>query len=272
MGPLSRPGVPLRRGYSLIEAILASFLMVFVFFLVSRLFHSGFQLASQVESRIAAVRFAEKRMMAVRRWAKTTINWTSPPAELTTPNDPEFPGFTVSVQGLDTAAETLSPCLELEAGFPTTNRRNLPTVARLVTVRVSRPGTPGFALTSKVTRMESNWGLTADIRISPSTATIAGPDQEVEFTVQAFDEAGNPDPDIFFHWEVEPEFGLGNPATTEIRNKTRDGRTVIVRNRVRRRSGLWVPQNGFCRLVAYARYRGHIRRGDSGVITLLEDP
>lgn len=266
-GLTPRPVPASRSGYSLIEAILACFLLVFTFFLVSRLFHGGFQLARQVDARMTAVRLAEKRMDIIRRWAKTTKDWSGPPSSVTSLSDASFPGYRVDVTLRDMTV--LSPCRELEQAYDIANRRNLPTVAKQALIKISKPGTKDFTLSALVTKGEADWGDTADLRISPSTATITGSAQEVEFRVNAYDEDGDEDRDVLFHWEVEPNFSTGNPSTAEVRLKTRDGRRVIMRNRVRRRSGLWIAQNGACVLVAYARYRGSYRRGTTGVITLV---
>jgi hypothetical protein len=251
-----------QRGYSLIEAILASFLLLFTFFLVSSLFNTGLQYSRKVEQRMVAVQFAEKRLAEVRQWAKETDNW-SPPGSVTDPADPDFPGYAVQ---LNLVTEVLySPCTRLEEAFPD-DTREMPTIAKKAVVTVSKQGIPDYVMAAVVTRGDSAWPATADIRLSPSTpATLTGSTQELELTARAFDTDGNEVKDIFFHWEVEPDFTGGNPTTAEVRLKTRDGRKAVVRNRVRRRNGAWLPTSGDCLVVAYARYQGHYRKGADSV-------
>ena len=82
------------RGYSLIESIIASFLLVSAFFLVSRLFHAGLQYSSKVESRVVAVQVAEQRMAELRQWAKNTHNWTGFP----TAQNSRYPAYRITIQ------------------------------------------------------------------------------------------------------------------------------------------------------------------------------
>lgn len=255
-----------KRGYSLIEAILASFLLVFTFFLVSRLFNTGLQYSRKVEQRISAVQLAEKRMSEIRAWAKGTDNWSGPPSSET---DPDYPEYKVAVQLVDTPL--YSPSTRLEEAYPADNRRIMPTITRKAVVTVTKDDIPAFTLAAMVTKGDPGWPADADIRLAPnSPATLTGPDQELELTATAFDENGKEVKDLFFHWEVEPDFSFGNPTTAEIRLKTRDGRRAIVRNRIRRRAGTWVPTNGNCQVVAFARYKGRFRRGyDRVKITMV---
>lgn len=255
VGPL-KAGRP--RGHSLLEAILASFLLVFAFFLVSRLFHTGLQYSRRVDERIAGVQFAEKRMAEIRRWAKGTVDWSSPPSTAT---DPQFPGYTASLSLRD---ETLfSPSTQLELAYPEDDRRAMRSIAKRAIVTISKPGLPPYVLSAVITRGDRGWPTTADVRISPSSATLDGPDEEVILTVEVYDEDGNEDKNLFFHWEIEPDFSRPNQTTAEVRLLTRDGRKAVVRNRTRRRSGVWVATNGSCQAVAFVRYKGNHRRGST---------
>lgn len=266
--PIDYPRVAQRtRGYSLIEAILASFLLLFTFFLVSSLFNTGLQYSRKVEQRMAAVQFAEKRMAEVRLWAKGTDDWSGPP---NSPTDPQFTDFTVTTQLVTEAL--YSPCTRLEEAYPPDDMRAMPTMAKKVVLTVSKPGIPDFTMAGVVTKGDAPWPATADIRLSPSTPTTLGPSDELLLTATAYDSAGNEVKDLFFHWEVEPDFTGGNPTTAEIRLKTRDGRQAIVRNRIRRRAGTWLPTNGDCLVVAFARYKGQYRRGNDNVKIKMVNP
>lgn len=269
------------RGYSLIEAILASFLLVFTFFLVSSLFNTGLQYSTRVESRLLAVQIAERRMAEIRSAAQGHT-WTS----ASEGPDPENPAFKVKVE--PQTLTLFSPSTELEAAFPG-NGREMRGAARQYAVTVTGGRSSSFRLVSVVTEGSSaeatrtwtvrpSYGVPAwidnscRVEITGTIPSSVGPDDSVRLAARAFDANGDEIKDLFFHWEVEPDFGDSNPSSGDIRGNQRDGRTSIFRNRVRLRDGTRFPQNGSCLVMAYARYDGALVTGKTSPIRLHRPP
>lgn len=264
------------RGYSLLEAVLASFLLVCTFFMVSRLFHTGLQYATKVENRMEAVQVAEQRMAELRRWAKTTRTWTG------FPNGPVdgYERYEVSVTLVN---ETLyCPSTELEKAFPSDNRRELSRVAKRANVLV-RWGTAGWGfrgrhlLTALITKGCPEWRESvADDRHADEiviSGTFPNPvrDQEVILTAKGYDENDDEIPGLFFHWSVEPVFDGNHPGVGRIQLINRDGSKVKFTNEIRRRDILnqpWTQGDGRCRVVCYALYNGEERACRSEPIEL----
>lgn len=247
------------RGYSLIETILASFLLVFTFFLVSSLFNTGLQYSSKVDTRMTSVRYAQKRMSEIRNWAKTSDDWSGYPVAL----DDEFPGYELAVAIGE--APLLSPSRELEASSPS-SQRVLRQTAKQFTVTVKGPRSPAFVLAGIVTKAERQGAVIVTITGTPSGPV--GPGPPVLLTASAVDSAGKPLTDVFFHWSVEP---VGNqPSSASIKLRSRDGREANFENKVLRRNGTAVAQDGACKAVAYVRYNGRIWSGETPPIELAK--
>ncbi len=256
------------RGYSLLEAIIASFLLVFTFFLVSRLFQTGLQYSTRVETRLTAVTVAESRMARIREWADQSITWTTIPSE---PQEENYPGYQVAVrrQPLDVGA-LFSPCSATELGFP--EPREMTNIARKVIVSVTPPQGPVYHLTGMVTLGEHSWWPGGRVEISGNIPASVGPSDVLELSAKAFDSRGEIK-DIFFHWTVDPVFGLAGvgsvePTMAEVRTTRRDGKTAEFRNRVPRRDGAPMPQDGYCTVAAYCRYQGVWRVGRTPALEL----
>ncbi len=255
-----------RTGFSLIEAILASFLLVGAFFIVSRLFQTGLQYSNKVERRLTAVHLAEKRMLDLREWARDQGAWNGFPDG----PDADFPTYDIKVT-ID-PIDLLSPGRELESLYPG-DRRVMSTVARRATVLVSWAPAGQYRLTAYIAKAAGTWRANQPIVVTRKGGGVVGPNEFVEFTAQAFDSEGKELKDIFFHWTVEPVYA-GNPTTATVSSKApsgrRDGRKAVFENKVRRRNGSYVATNGDCRVVAFARYHGETARGVSETLNLKD--
>lgn len=249
------------RGYSLIETIIASFVLVAAFFVVSRLFHTGLQYASKMESRVEAVQIAEQRMAELRRWAKEAHTWNGFPNAETNPNYPRY----LIATSLEERS-LFAPSTELERAWPDDNRREMTNVARLATVVVKWGGRGRYSMTALITRGTPSWRDSVpenrardEIVIEGSIPASVGPNQEVRLTAVGYDENDRKIPGLFFHWSVEPVYGGGNPGIGRVQLVRRDGTEVIFTNQVRRRDLMnqpWTPSNGQCRVTCYAVYNG----------------
>lgn len=264
----------------MIEAIIASFLLVSTFFLVSRLFHTGLQYSATVETRTAAVQVAERQMAAVRAWAKTddNVDWDMPSNKF--PDPPS--GFTVNVKGLGSGPAKkftmFSPSTELEEAYPG-DQREMDDVARRVTVVVKWGQYGRFELQGLVTKGTPRWAVSTDdpdtdeIRILGTIPSSLGPPPaKITLSAKAYDIHGNLIPDLFFHWCVEPVYDGGNPGCGRITYNKRDGSSITFENLLRKRyelSAPWESSDGNCRIVCYALYNGAERASRTGTIRLV---
>lgn len=254
------------RGYTLIEAILASFLLLFTFFMVGSLFQTGMRYSTQVESRITAVNIAENTMADLRAWARTSKTWSG----FTPKSDPANAAYTVTVKLEDVTL--FSPSRELEVSH-TSDRRAMKTVAKRAVVTVTSSRSAPYRLVGIVTKGEPKGPAT--VKISGEIPNRVGPNEPVQFTAQAFDADGEEIPDIFFHWAVEP---VGNnPSTARIIYNgsgwsRRDGSRAVFRNQVQRRDGTAAAHNGNCKVQSYVRLNGRITAppGQTPRIKLVE--
>lgn len=272
-----------KRGYSLLEAILASFLLIATFLMVGRLFQTGLQYSSKVEKRLMAVQFAESRMAELKRLARGNDDWTDL-ENLTLPNPP---GFTVEHKLR--SYKMFTPSTMLEEPLDTTDKgsRTIRVRSRRAVVTVSWPPGGKFQLTGLVTRRTEDWlgygsvqirgnvlervaDNRKEIKVFPETPPAVTGTGPIKFTAQGYDNDGNPVTDLTYHWTVEPAYSQGNPATGRIENITRDGTSVNFYNQVRRANGDWETQDGFCRVRVQARLNGIIGVGRTEVFEVKQ--
>lgn len=260
------------KGYSLVEAILACFLLVSAFFVVAKLFHTGLQYGSKVEQRMTAVYLAEKRMAEVREWGKDQTDWTGWPNG----TDPDYPGYPINVRVQNRPVR--SPCNSLEQQHPGDMRR-LGGAAKRVLVEVNY-GTSGvYRLAAVIT--DGSRGLRGPQKATDPwrnayyaidiTGAIPDPVRDgvdVNLTATLYDRDGNEIPDIFFHWSVEPVYDISNPTMGVVRLLQRDGHRAVFRNNLKKPDGDFVPTRGQVKVICHALYFGDVAYGETPTINL----
>lgn len=245
-----------RRGYTLTEAVIASFVLVTALLVVSRLFHASLQYSAWVESKAVATYLAENRMDELRQWARTQTDWSSPPSG----PEPEFSKFSMSVT-LE-PIELASPSTELETGYAP-DQRLMPASLRKAVVEVSWDDN-SVRLVSLLRAPAIGWRAANSVVVDGTIPGIVNAGTVVELNATGYDSSGRPIDDLFFTWAVEPVFpGAASGTVTP----ARDGRTAQFRNQLPSASGP-SPNSGRCRVVATAVYGGEERRGSSSVLTL----
>lgn len=247
------------RALSLTETIIASFLLIAGFLLMSTLFHSALQYGARVDSLQTAVLLAEKRMEEIRAWSFAThgaggtsfTNWSGVPSAGT---DPDYPGYAITV---GSNAHTLdSPCSEFESLYGG-NERSFTRTCRLVTVTVAW-GARQHQLTSLVTAPATPLN---SITVSPSVAQGVARDSSINLTATGNGPSGVVD-DLKFQWYIA-DGGTG----TFIPPFRRDGTQTTFQNRVEL-DGVVGYGTGTCRAIARARLGPTVMEGVSGVLTL----
>ena len=239
--------------YSLMEAILASFLLIGVFLLVGKMFHRGLQYSSVVNERVTAVHIAEQQMARVRRQVEETGEWTAPVAEF-----PEHPEYKVDVR-LD-GVRLYSPSSKLEEAYPPSTRRTIGESSKKVSVIVSwgRGEAKRFVLTSLVNQPPRRWRTKNSIVIKRDRGNSPiRPGQSIRYVATGYDEDGKEIKDLFFQWNVVPVYGEDS-AVGRVR-QSHNGSIGVLGNRVQTVEGELLDLQGFCKITATALLDGQLK-------------
>jgi len=249
-----------RRGLSLVEAIIAIFILTFGFIIMARLFDAALHYEAASDAQQMAVVLANSQMDKIRAWNwathcpanPTTVlfsDWTTVPRS----PDPNFPEFNIAVAYQNAAI--YSPCSQMQiAANPVGQRRVLSNTGMWVAVTVSWGGSKNtFELESLVTAPPAQLGAAMTCNFNPPLATLTETLGETLVpTVQ--DATGQVVPDVCFLWSFDPNdegYGTLSNATT--------GMQVSLNNYLLDGNGAQIAGaygNGNCVIDANARARG----------------
>ncbi len=249
-----------RLGFSLVESVCATFILLTAILMTFQLFHSGMHYFRWVEEKNLATNLADQRLAQIRNWARTQNNWSGYPNG----SDPSHPEYSLTVTFTDRV--TASPCLELDKNFPD-NRREMTQTCKQVTVKASwnRGSVELHSLVSD--RNNRGWSSTSPIKVEGVIPSVVKPGTSVDLTVTATDASNVEFQDLFYTWSVEPRDP--DPALATV-TPTRNGRSATLVNLSRRPYGKTAPSTGYCRVVVRAMYRGVEQVGYSDDIKLEE--
>ena len=254
---------------TLVETVIALFLLVVGMVLIGTLFLSGLRYCARIEKRALATLIAEKKLASLRAWARKPNpggfnydDWSSVDGQQGA--DPDEGNFVVRVTAHP--RDLKSAATSLEDGQDPAKRRLMPGSAMEVCVSVWEASDP-----AQVTRL---WSLIGEPErpfdpIAPLTVTPLGPvpalmayDDELSFNVKAVDSAGKDLKDIFFSWYVLPRGGNGT-----IKQQSRDGKNSTFIHRITilppgdLPPGIVLHAGGTVDVVARAVYRGRELEG-----------
>lgn len=248
----------MKSGFSLVESIFASLLLLVAMLLVFQVFHFGTRYFQWVEQKTQALALAEKRLTEIRLWARSHNGWTGFPNG----PDPTMPEYTIQVTLSPTTLASMSK--ELDSAFP--EKRELTQTAKLVQVKVDWPRGSVELNSLVVDRGNRGWNSSSPITISGSIPpTLNGGNPGVTLTATATDASGATLDDVFFRWYILPEGAT--PAYATIK-PSRDGRTAVLTNSARDGSGTVSASTGQCRVYAQAVYNGQEATGQTGLVNL----
>lgn len=261
-------------GLTLAETIIAIFILIAGFVVMSRLFHTALQYQASIDSQQIAVLLAERKLEEVRAWSKTThvplgttpfTNWSGCPGSSGPTPDPDFPAYSVSVT--TTAQDIYSPCSLFELEYVTAgDRKCLASSTRRIQVDVTWK-TRTYTLMSLVSA-PSGQPATNAVLVTPNAAQSIAAGAQRAFSAQATALNGQPLPDVCFLWYCA---GTGDGTVSQARN----GKTVDLTNQIYDATPPPTgPQPtgvgaGPCTMVARARIFGREVSGVSGQIDLL---
>ncbi len=242
-----------RRGFSLLEAIFASFLMLTSIAIATFLVSASMRASASNEKKIVASMVAESAMEEIRASANENYTALSGTYNNRTWTYPNFPDYQVRSR---VDWDPLSvPCSSLEqqyaanAEFPAPARTVFGRSLWKVEVDVSWSALPRdrVRLLSHIADWQPVGTLT--IAITGGGGELAR-DAELTFSAEARNN-GVPLKDLVLSWYVEPLDGYGT-----ISRVSRDGSQCVFKNVYRNYDGSYTHAPGRCQLVVRAIYQG----------------
>lgn len=241
------------RGFSLLEAIFASFLMLTSIAIATFLVTTSMRASANNEKKIVASMVAESAMEEVR--AAANDSYTNL-AGLYDGKEWEYPNFAGYKITSKVEWEPLNvPCSSLEsqyaagATFPTLGRTVFENSLWKIQVQVAWSSSPLDRV--RLISHSADWRPVGnlDINITPGSAAVPL-NGEVNFSAQATNN-GAPLRDLVLSWYVEPLDGYGT-----ITKVSRDGSRCSFKNIYRNYDGSYTHAPGQCNLVVRAYYQG----------------
>ncbi|MCA9781601.1 MAG: hypothetical protein KC800_33010 [Candidatus Eremiobacteraeota bacterium] len=248
-----RPTPTHLRAFSLLETLIAIFLIVMALLVVTRLMHQSLQRGTAVERRLTATLFAQDKLEEIRAWALDPGNfhgdWSS--WDGATFTHPDFPDYQVRTSLSEQPLST--PSRLLEEVYPPDRQRILNEACKGVTVECwwSDDQRDRIELNTLVGAPSDTFRLPNSIEITPSAQTLAK-DSSASFTAKAFDSGGREIKGLTFSWFIVPKSGTGTLV-----GQSRDGRTAEIGHWLYALDGTshtFAP--GLCEFAVRARFNG----------------
>ncbi len=239
---------------------MALFVLVAALIVMFGLFHTSLSYQRRVERRQLAVLVAQNKMEEIRAWSRREgsgynfNDWS--PYDGSAVSHPHHRGFLVKVDVEDQVLFSASS--EFEASR--TDQKRFLNSAKKVRVRVEFDG-QHIELTSLVADPSRRLS-SSPVRVDPTSPVGASlvPGDEIQYEAELFDVYGDPIPDISYRWYRRSEdFGA-------VRH-SRMGRTASLRNNASATPPI-LPAIDTVVVVARARYKGKVYRGDSAPVSL----
>ena len=252
--------VALKRGFSLLEAVIALVVLVGAFAALARIMHAGLDQGARADQQAMASLLARERLAEMRAFAREPDQFElflASYGNVTAP-DPGQPEYSVAIRS---QAQTLySPCSTLESPFlsPTDATRKLTASAYKVQVKVS--WTRGeFTLVSTIA--EPRRPGPYRIQFTQTPPAVLARDATAPLAAELLDGSDRVIADVFFNWASQPVSGNANIST-----QSRDGSSAEIQNF--NPLGLTQYTGGVARGRVVARYLGQRVNEETTGITL----
>lgn len=220
-----------RGAFSLLEAVIAIFLLSYAALSVLSLTQSGFVAQKRNQEIAKANLVAQSVVSDIRLWARDINNYQGNWATYNRTYSPTgFPEYEVTVRSLAAGRPIDSPCAELESQWAPTTRgkRTMPSAIVPVELKITWSDKAEDSLTVLTYVGEprrDTVGMTFDI-VGPSNSSVSM-NQETDYSVSAKDANGRPFPNLMFLWVPDIRY------VTVTQDATRDGRYFeLLRDRV----------------------------------------
>lgn len=242
-----------RRGFSLLEAIFASFLMLTSIAIATYLVSASMRASAGNEKKIVASMVAESAMEEIRAAANENYTGLAGTYHNRTWSYPNFPEYTVRSRvewdPLNVPCSSLEAQYAATAAFPAPSRTVFSRSLWKVEIDVSWSALPRDRV--RLMGHVADWQSvgTLAISITGGGGDLAR-DAELTFSAEARND-GVPLQDLVLSWYVEPLDGYGT-----ITRVSRDGSRCVFKNVYRNYDGSYTHAPGRCQLVVRAIYQG----------------
>lgn len=242
--------------FSLIESVIAVFILGYAALSVLSLTQSGF-VAQKRNQEIAKANLVAQSVIAdIRMWAENITNYKSGWSAYNTTITPAgFPEYRVTVRSHAAGRPIDSPCAELESQWAPTERgkRTMPNAIVPVELKITWSEDPRDKLVVLIYVGEPRRDVTgAQFEITGPNPSSLVMNQEAEYRVSAKDSAGRGLDNLMFLWVPDIRY----LSITE--DAKRDGRYFqVVRDRIIKPPDIPPPRPpGTSPVTCYARYAG----------------
>jgi hypothetical protein len=257
-------GFRCQRAVSLLEAVIAVFLLLAVLTFTLDLYSRSLGYLSKSERNGRAASFADNVLSELRNWAGDIANFQQDPwVPFVTFTDPDYPGFQANVT--TKLSPAMSPCSDQERDRPSDRQVIMSTTLKVATVDISFEGEPLFKVSALLSEPQRQVALTNSVVVEPVGSPPASlpPDATQRYKAKLLDAGGEEIKDVKFAWSVQPL--TGNASISE---QARDGSWGDLTNVYIVPPGDRIYVGGQCQALASATYCGKRYQGRSAAIAL----
>jgi type II secretory pathway pseudopilin PulG len=249
------------RGLSLVETVIALFVLLSAFAIVMTLFLRSNRALVQIEEKAIAVNFAETVLDDIKVWARDPAQFATGWGTWSNVQLTQFPGYEARVTVVTPVVFT--PCTQLEIGKPVAEQREFQSTFRDLEILIEHRGQEVFRLNTRVAEPD-RVADHIDVVLSSGASSLSAWDKAT-YEARLIDDDGNAIEDVSFHWVVTPD-ALGNGTVSGLITNYAQGE---VTNVYRGFDGVDRHVTGPCRVQAVARYRGLEYLGQSELVEML---
>jgi Tfp pilus assembly protein PilE len=228
-----------RRGYSLLEVVIALFLLGTSTLFVVNIFHVALQRSRSSEAQTTARLLVEQKWSELRAWAADNYieeaSLSSIDGEVT--QSAEHSGFEVKVSATPWILH--SPSKEFEMARAEEERRTIEDCVASVEVTATWSGAQGKGAYTLTGLLPAAYRAVDTIDVKILGSAVVGQDGTTELEAVALDAEGNPVKGVSFGWWVSPSTGNGT-ITPRVPNNIADlqHRVTLLDGTIRHSDGL----------------------------------
>lgn len=245
------------RGSSLVETVLAVFILVIAVSFSAASFHASMKYQRVVRQKAQGLAFSDLVLDQVREWSRVPSNFSGSWAAWGSVTNPNYPDYEARLRVIDRALAM--PCTGLSLGIPLAERRSMATSCKWVEVSLLYHGQVTSRINAMIgepERLATSVSVTAVASLPGSLAKDGG----VEFEAKALDSSNRVIPDVSFQWTSAPLSGNGSVAAS--------GPNGILSNRVVYPDGSTHYTGGQTQVRASCTVRGREISGLSPMVVL----
>lgn len=254
------------RGLSLVETLIAFFLLSCGVLLITQLFLYSLRYTRQVEARARGLLAGERAWQRLRNWASEVSggqlnfsgNWAAYSG--VTETDPDDADFQLHYEVADEIL--MSPCREFESLIPADQQGLMARSAKRVSIDVRWRG-GSLLLAGLVEEPPRQWRATNPLVVSGTPPDPVDASNPANFTVTAFDSNDAAIEDLEFRWYVDAMSTSGTVTPSQ------NGKAATFTPLMTLSDGSTQPSPpGQCRVKVRAVYRGQERTALSAVMNV----